>query len=141
MAIYGCILAGVLGSVIVIICLKLCLEELYQGNWSILCCPLAILYYVLYYGFYCCLFILGCPLAILYHSFYYVFCCCLCSKKSERDEECLGKNFDETVIEMEEPNYQFEDINGVRQDCRGPVGPSGTHGPSPAIPLPYLGFN
>ena len=57
------------------------------------------------------------------------------------EEECFEKNFDETVIDMEEPNYQFEDINGVRQDCRGPEGSSGIRGPSPAIPLPYLGFN
>ena len=118
--IYGYILAGILGSIIVLFCL-------FNGGAQ------AILY--LFF------FILVCPLIILYYGFYYAFCCCLCSKKSEREEECLGKNFDETVIDMEEPNYQFEDINGVRQDCRGPEGSSGIRGPSPAIPLPYLGFN
>ena len=131
--IYGYILAGILGSIIVIYLLF----ELCQGNWSILCCPFGFLYYVLKYGFYCCFFILVSPLVI----FYFGFCCCLCSKKSEREEECFEKNFDETVIDMEEPNYQFEDINGVRQDCRGPEGPSGIRGPSLPIPLPYLGFN
>ena len=123
--IYGYTLAGILGSIIVIYLL------------SGLCRPFGFLYYVLKYGFYCCFFILVSPLVILYFG----FCCCLCSKKSEREEECFEKNFDETVIDMEEPNYQFEDINGVRQDCRGPEGPSGIRGPSPAIPLPYLGFN
>ena len=45
---------------------------------------------------------------------------------SEIEEELLRKKLDETVIYMEEPNYQFEDINGIRQNCHGPVGPSGT---------------
>ena len=69
--------------------------------------------------------------------------CCLClpSEESLMEEELIEKKSDETVIDMEEPNYQFEDINGVRQDCRGPVGPSGTRGPPQAIPLPNLSLN
>ena len=60
---------------------------------------------------------------------------------SEIEEELPRNKFDETVIDMEEPNYQFENINRVRQDCRGPVGPSGTRGPPQAIPLPNLSLN
>ena len=56
------------------------------------------------------------------------------------EEEFLRQKF-ETVIDMEEPNYQFEDINGVLQDCRGPMGPSGTRGLPQAIPLPNLSLN
>ena len=57
------------------------------------------------------------------------------------EEELVEKKYDETVIGMEEPNYQFEDINGVCQDCRGPVGPLGTRGIPQAIPLPNLSLN
>ena len=98
-----------------------CLKACYKGNWTVLCCPLLAPLVILYYGLCCCL--------------------CLPSEKSKVEEELPGKNFNETVIDIEEPNYQFEDINRVRQDCRGPVGPSGTRGPPQAIPLPNLSLN